>query len=58
MIIVVTARVSADPTLAEEDYAATFCGIQNMLLVAASAGIGTYPRTGPRSTVGSSRRLC
>lgn len=46
VIIVVTTAVSPDPTLAEEDFAATFCAIQNMLLVAASAGVGTYPRTG------------
>jgi len=46
VIIVVTTCLSADPTVAEEDYAATFCGIQNMLLVAASARVGTYPRTG------------
>lgn len=43
VIIVVTTRVASDPTRAEEDYAATFCGIQNILLVAASDGVGTYP---------------
>ena len=46
VIIMVTTRVSADPALNEDDYAATFCAIQNMLLVAASRGVGTYPRTG------------
>lgn len=45
-IIVVTAFVSPDPVQAEEDFAATFCGIQNMMLVAASLGVGTYVRTG------------
>ena len=46
VIIIVTTRVSADPAVNEDDYAATFCAIQNMLLVAASRGVGTYPRTG------------
>jgi len=45
-IIVVTTFVSPDPVQAEEDFAATFCGIQNMMLVAASLGVGTYVRTG------------
>ncbi len=46
VIIMVTTQVSADPVLNEDDFAATFCAIQNMLLVAASRGIGTYLRTG------------
>lgn len=46
VIIIVTTRVSADLALNEDDYAATFCAIQNMLLVAASRGVGTYLRTG------------
>jgi len=46
VIIVVTTHLAADPAVREDDYAATFCAIQNMLLVAASRGVGTYPRTG------------
>ena len=46
VIIVVTTRVADDPDVREDDYAATFCAIQNMLLVAAGRGVGTYPRTG------------
>lgn len=46
VIIVVTTHVSDDLEVREDDYAATFCGIQNMLLVAASRDVGTYPRTG------------
>jgi len=45
-IIVVTTRVSADPVLTEDDYAATMCAVQNMLLAALDEGVGTYPRTG------------
>ncbi|HLA24134.1 MAG TPA: nitroreductase family protein [bacterium] len=45
-IIVVTTRVSADPVLTEDDYAATMCALQNMLLAALDEGVGTYPRTG------------
>ena len=46
VIIVVTTRVSADPVLTEDDYAATMCAMQNMLLAALDEGVGTYPRTG------------
>jgi nitroreductase/YHS domain-containing protein len=45
-IIVVTTRVSADPALTDDDFAATMCAVQNMLLVALDEGVGTYLRTG------------
>lgn len=46
VIIVVTTRVSTDPVLTEDDYAATMIAMQNMLLTALDEGVGTYPRTG------------
>jgi nitroreductase/YHS domain-containing protein len=46
VIVVVTLHRSRDPDVAADDFAATFCAVQNMLLVAAADGIGTYPRTG------------
>lgn len=46
VIIVVTTRVSADPALTEDDFAATMCAVQNMLLAALDEGVGTYLRTG------------
>ena len=46
VIIVVTTRVSADPALTEDDFAATMCAAQNMLLAALDEGVGTYLRTG------------
>lgn len=46
VVIVVTLRKAADPAVAADDFGATFCAIQNMLLVAASDGVGTYLRTG------------
>jgi nitroreductase/YHS domain-containing protein len=45
-IIVVTTTNPDDPDLRNDDYAATMCAIQNMLLVATSLGLGTYLRTG------------
>lgn len=45
-IIVVTSLVSDDRVRREEDYAATCCAIQNILLAALSFGLGTYWRTG------------
>jgi nitroreductase len=44
--IVVTTTAPADPELRDDDYAATMCAIQNMLLVATGLGLGTYLRTG------------
>lgn len=45
-IIVVTTTAPADPELRDDDYAATMCAIQNILLVATGLGLGTYLRTG------------
>lgn len=45
-VITVTAQVSDDRVRREEDYAATCCAIQNLLLAALSFGLGTYWRTG------------
>ena len=46
VIIVVTTRVSADPVLTEDDYAAAMIATQKMLLGAAAQGVGMYMRTG------------
>lgn len=46
VVIVVTTRVSADPHLTDDDFAATMCAVQNMLLAALDEGVGTYLRTG------------
>jgi nitroreductase/YHS domain-containing protein len=46
VIVIVTLHRSRDPDVAADDFAATFCAVQNMLLVAAADGVGTYPRTG------------
>lgn len=46
VIIVITTTAPADPELRDDDYAATMCAIQNMLLVATGLGLGTYLRTG------------
>lgn len=46
VLIAVTTLVADDPVQREEDYAATFCAIQNILLAAVSLGLGTYLRTG------------
>lgn len=45
-IIVVTTTNPADPDLRDDDYGATMCAIQNMLLVATGLGLGAYLRTG------------
>jgi len=45
-VIAVTTLVADDPVQREEDYAATYCAIQNMLLAATALGLGTYLRTG------------
>lgn len=45
-IIVVTTTIADDPVRREEDYAATFCAIENLLLGATALGLGTYLRTG------------
>jgi len=46
VIIAVSTLVADDPVQRDEDYAATFCAIQNLLLAAVSQGLGTYLRTG------------
>jgi nitroreductase len=46
VLIAVTTLLAEDPVQREEDYAATFCAIQNILLAAISLGLGTYLRTG------------
>jgi len=46
VIIVVTTTNPADPDLRNDDYGATMCAIQNILLVATGLGLGTYLRTG------------
>ena len=46
VIIIITLQHATDPAVAADDFGATFCAVQNMLLVAAADGVGTYPRTG------------
>lgn len=46
MIIAVTTTSPDDPDLRDDDYAATMCAIQNMLLTAVGLGLGAYLRTG------------
>ena len=45
-VIMVMQRVDADAHRAKEDYAAIFMGIENMLLVATSLGLGSKVHTG------------
>ena len=45
-VIVVTQKVDADPARAEEDYAAVWMGIENMLLLATSMQLGSKVHTG------------
>ncbi len=45
-LIVATVHQAADEEVREEDVAATFIAMQNMMLVAAELGVGTYMRTG------------
>lgn len=45
-IIVVTTTAPEDPDLRDDDFGATMCAIQNMLLIATGLGVGTYLRTG------------
>ncbi len=46
VIIVVTTSDPNDPDLRDDDYGATMCAIQNMMLVATGMGLGAYFRTG------------
>jgi nitroreductase len=45
-VIVVTQKVDADPVRAEEDYAAVWMAIENMLLLATSMRLGSKVNTG------------
>jgi nitroreductase len=45
-VIVVTQKLDPSPVRQEEDYAAVFMGIQNMLLLATSMGLGSKVNTG------------
>ncbi|MGH7467614.1 MAG: nitroreductase family protein [Longimicrobiales bacterium] len=46
VVIGVTQKVDADPVRREEDYAAVFMAIQNMLLAGTALGLGTKVQTG------------
>lgn len=46
-LLAVASRVAEDPVIREEDFAAVWMGIQNLLLSAWDAGLGGYIRTGP-----------
>lgn len=46
VIIVVTTTAPDDADLRDDDYGATMCAIQNMLLTAVGLGLGAYLRTG------------
>ena len=46
-IIVPTVHLPDDEEIRDENIAATFMAIQNMMLVATDLGVGTYMRTGP-----------
>ncbi len=45
-LIVATVHQAADPEVREEDLAATFMAIENLMLVGVELGVGTYMRTG------------
>lgn len=45
-IIAVTMRLAEDPEVREEDYAATYMAVQNLLLAATARGLGTHVKTG------------
>ena len=45
-VIVVTQKLSNDPVRIKEDYAAIYMGIQNMMLLATSLGLGSKVHTG------------
>jgi len=45
-VIAVAIRIAEDPEVCEEDCAATWMGVQNLLLAAASMGLGTHLKTG------------
>jgi nitroreductase len=45
-MIVVAVTLDDDPEIREEDYAATFMGVQNLALAAEARGLGTHLKTG------------
>lgn len=45
-MVAVASHVAEDPEIREEDFAAVWMGIQNLLLAAWESGIGAYIRTG------------
>jgi nitroreductase len=45
-MLAVSVVLADDPEIREEDYAATFMAIQNLLLAAHAAGLGTHLKTG------------
>jgi nitroreductase len=45
-IVAFVQRLSPDPEVREEDFAAVYMAIQNFLIGAAGAGLGTHVRTG------------
>lgn len=45
-LVAVTSHVAEDPEVREEDFAAVWMGIQNLLLAAWEVGLGGYIRTG------------
>ena len=46
VMIAVTTRLDENPEIREEDYAAAYMGIQNLLLAATAEGLGTHVKTG------------
>ena len=46
-VVMVACRVDKDPMVAEEDYAATCCAIQNLLLALTDVGLGAQWSTHP-----------
>ncbi|MEP6591774.1 MAG: nitroreductase family protein, partial [Gemmatimonadota bacterium] len=45
-MIAVSMQLSENPEIREEDYAATMMAVQNLLLAACAAGLGTHLKTG------------
>lgn len=45
-IVAVTSAVAQEPVVREEDFAATWMGIENLCLAATAKGLGTHIRTG------------
>lgn len=46
VIVAVTSYLAEDPLVREEDFAATYMAIENLLIAATSCGLGTHLRTG------------